>query len=348
MTPNRQAFDHPAVWYASDFPSKDEFAIDLDRRHAGAFESALGALRTSGLELSQMRPVHFPLDAIAQDVVAWRREMRDGRGLLLLRGFPLDGFEPDDIGLMYFGLGLHFGRPVSQSNMGDLIGHVVNIGGKDSRERAYRNSLELNLHTDLCDYVAMLCLQPAWQGGISGYGSGLTVHNEMLAERPELLEPLYTGYHLHRFGQQLPGESLLTPERVPVFSIVDGKPSLIAMRHYSDLAEEEGLTKLSPIEREALDYFDEVAARDDLRLELTIERGELVFCNNCLVMHNRSGFEDHPDDALKRRHLMRLWLRDHERPIVDSVRLHKGEAGIAKQIGRGTYYSGSGKPVAGR
>ena len=38
-------------------------------------------------------------------------------------------------------------------------GKVVNIGGQDARERAYRNARSLNLHTDRCDYLGMLCLR---------------------------------------------------------------------------------------------------------------------------------------------------------------------------------------------
>ena len=104
------------------------------------------------------------------------------------------------------GLGLHLGHPVSQSNLGDLVGHVVNVGGDDRRERAYRNNRSLSLHTDRCDYIGMLCLNEAKTGGVSGFCSAIAVHNEILATRPELLAPLYAGYRLHRFGEQAPGE----------------------------------------------------------------------------------------------------------------------------------------------
>ncbi len=56
--------------------------------------------------------------------------------------------------------------------MGDRLGHVVDVAGKDPKERAYRNSTELALHTDACDAVAMLCLQKAARGRASGFTSG--------------------------------------------------------------------------------------------------------------------------------------------------------------------------------
>ena len=57
----------------------------------------------------------------------------------------------------------------------------------------------------------------------------------------------------------------------------------------------------------ALDYFDEVAARPDIKLEFMLEPGETIFFNNCTMLHNRTAFEDHPEPERKR-HLLRLWL----------------------------------------
>ena len=73
--------------------------------------------------------------------------------------------------------------------MGDLIGHVTDVSGKDPNERAYRNSLELPLHTDLSDMIAMLSIRASKEGGLSLYSSVAAVHNELLASNPELLPP---------------------------------------------------------------------------------------------------------------------------------------------------------------
>ena len=48
------------------------------------------------------------------------------------------------------------------------MGQVVDFGGKDTRERAYRNSAELSLHTDASDIVGMMCLVKAMEGGVVG------------------------------------------------------------------------------------------------------------------------------------------------------------------------------------
>lgn len=339
MNASRKPFEHPAVWYSSDFASGDHFAVELGQHHVDALMRALGRVKAERLPLEAIRPEHFPLDTIGEDVARWRHDVQRGRGLLVLRGFPVDGLSMEEIEIVYFGLGLHFGKPVSQSNMGDLIGHVVDVGGKDPRERAYRNSRELHLHTDRCDHVGMLCLKTAKEGGVSGYASALTVHNEMLATRPELLEHLYAGYFHHRFGEQPAGEPPVTPVRIPIFSVTDGVPCVIYIRGYIDLAEEEGHCTLTAEEREALTLFEAISERPDVRLNFTLERGELAFFNNCLVLHTRTAFEDHPEPE-RRRHLLRLWLMEEGRPAAEGVRLHKGEGGIPRQEGKGTYYAG--------
>ena len=340
MNTARQPFQHLATWRATDFSGKDDFAIDLEPRQLDALHRALARLKQAGSELERLGVADFPLDDIADDVAGWRAQVHTGRGLQLLRGFPVTELSVEDTGLMYFGIGMHFGRPVSQSNMGDLLGHVVNVGGQDPRERAYRNARELHLHTDRCDHVGMLCLKPAWKGGVSGYASALTIHNIMLEECPELLEHLYAGYRHHRFGEQPPGEAPVTPIPIPIFSVTDGVPDVIYIRGYIDIAEEEGHISLSDSQRAALDTFEAIADRPEVRLNFTLQSGEMALFNNCLVLHTRTAFEDHPDDATQKRHLMRLWLMQDGRPASVGVRMHKGPGGIPKLEGKGTYYAG--------
>ena len=333
-----QTIDHPAAWKATDFRSKDDFSIDLTTRQSDALEAEVEAYKSSGGNHIGLNPGSFPLVAIRDDVEAWRHEIQQGRGLLMLRGFPVERMDLLDLRLLFLGLGTHFGRPVSQSADGELIADVVNIGGNDRNERAYRSSRELKLHTDRCDHIGMLCLRKAVKGGESGYASALAVHNELLATAPELLKHLYNGFHHHRFGEQPPGEPVVTRERIPTFSITDGVPSVICIRGYIDLAVDEGHVSLSDQEVEALDTFEALADRDDFRLKLTMEPGEASFTNNCCVLHTRTAFEDSPDPELKR-HILRLWLREDSRPAAPGVFVHKGE-GILPQEGKGTYYDG--------
>ena len=340
MSVHRQPIVRRSAWRPNDFPSKDAFSCALSEAHFAAFDQALEAHRQANRPIEDITRQDFALEAIAHDVASWRDEVLHGRGFIVLREFPLERYSEEDLTTIYWGLGTHFGRAVSQSNLGDLIGHVTDVGGEDRRERAYRSSRELTLHTDRCDVIGMLCLQKALRGGISGYASTHTIYNDILASRPELLEPLFEGFYYHRRGEQLPGEPAITPQKIPVLSEWDGELSVVFLRAYIEMGARELGTELRAKDIEALNYFEEVADRDEVQLTFTLEPGEAIFFNNCLLLHNRTGFEDAPDAAHKR-HLLRLWLMlDGVRPLAPAVHAYKGTAGIQWRADGSTYYTG--------
>ena len=329
-----------SAWKPADFPTPDAYSITLTSAHLAAFDAALAAARRAGHAVEDITARDFALDGIAADVAAWRDEVLRGRGFVVLRELSRERYSEDDLCRLFYGLGTHFGRAVSQSAMGDRLGHVTDVGGKDRRERAYRTSRELTLHTDRADIVAMLCIRKAIAGGLSGYASAHTIYNEILASRPELLEPLFAGFPYHRRGEESPGEPAITPYRVPVFSESEGVMSVVWLRAYIEMAAKELGTPLTADELAALDAFEEVGRRPDVQLNFMLEPGQAIFFNNCAVLHNRTSFEDDPDPARKR-HLLRLWLMlDGVRPLTPEVHAYKGTKGI---VGRGdgvTYYRG--------
>ncbi|MEM7504449.1 MAG: TauD/TfdA family dioxygenase [Pseudomonadota bacterium] len=332
------AFVSPSAWRAHELGSKESIAEDLDSRQRASLLDAVNANRSLAADAITRRS--FRPRGFDEILSRWRNTVAHGTGLVLLRGLPIEDLDVEDCCRLFYGLGTHLGVAVSQSNDGEKIGHVVNLGGQDRRRRAYQNARSLNLHTDRCDTVGMLCIRPAAAGGLSGYASALAVHNEILESRPELLSALYRGFRLHRFGEQA-GDDPLTAQPVPVFSVCEGVPNVVYIRGYIDLALDEGHYVLTPTERDALDYFDEVANRPEFRLDLRLESGEATFTNNARLLHRRNAFED-SDDPAKSRHLLRLWLMDPELPAVPAVQAHKSLTGIARIEGRGTYYQGAG------
>lgn len=122
----------------------------MSEKHFAAFDQALEANRAANRATEDITKQDFALDTMASDVAAWRDEVFHGRGFLVLREFPLQRYTEEELTTISWGLGRRFGRAVSQSPLGDRIGHIIDVGGKDRRERAYRNSRELTLHTDCC------------------------------------------------------------------------------------------------------------------------------------------------------------------------------------------------------
>jgi plasmid stability protein len=331
--------DHVSAWRASE-RTRDSFVVQLQARHLAAFDRALRAAQRKTSDAEAITRDDFRLDEIEGEVAAWREEVMNGSGLLILSGFPIERYGRDELGMIHFGLGTHFGRAQSQSVMGDRLGHVVNVGGKDPKERAYRNSTELDMHTDACDVVAMMCLQQAQSGGYSGYVSAVSIYNEILARRPDLLPVLFEGFHYHRFGEEAPGQAPVTEEKIPVFSFRDGLLSVNYLRSYIEMAAEELQTPLTSRQVEALDLVDAIAQDERFALKFITRPGEAVFFNNLTVLHNRTAFEDSPVEAEKR-HLLRLWLVAHEpRPVCDNLRIYEGR-GIDRQEGRTTYFKGA-------
>jgi hypothetical protein len=239
---------------------------------------------------------------------------------------------------MFWGLGTHFGQAVSQSLMGDRLGHVTNVSGDNPAERGYRSRRELNMHTDSDDILMMMCLQNAKRGGQSRFVSALTIYNEMLATRPKLLPALMRGFRYHWRGEQADGEEPITGFRVPVLSQCNGVLSCVFLRAFIDMAALDLGEPLNEEELAALDYFEALCERADLQLALNLEPGDAYVVNNYTMLHSRTAFEDHGAPE-HRRYLLRLWLKAHaSRPVVDAVRRFYRDDGITERHNASTLF----------
>ena len=336
----RSIYQHPSAWKAIDLKSDEGFCEPLTQEKIEAFEEALRVFGSTGKDTEDMISTDFPLHPIKTDLDRWHNTIQEGRGLLVLTGFPVDRLSKEECGNAFYGLGSQFGEAQSQSLMGDRLGHVVNVGGKDSRERAYRNSTELSLHTDASDIVGMMCLVKAKKGGVSGYCSAPAVFNRLLDQHPDLLDILCEGFRYHLFGEQEPGDPPVTSHKIPVFSESQGYLSVSYLRSYIELAFDELGIRKSVLEQRALDTFDQIAHSPEFRLDYLMEPGDIAFFNNYTVLHTRTEFFEHTDPE-KRRHLLRLWLRAWKpRPLDQDVNTYRERKGIVQRSGGTTYYTG--------
>ncbi len=326
------------LWRSCD-RSLESFRFSLPGDALGHLIDA--ARRTVCLErpLESLTSEDLPLGGLADSIDDLGRELADGSGFALVDGFPVGELSLEEIERVFWGVGLRLGRPVSQSVMGERLGHVRDVTATDPNARAYRNNSELTPHTDPADYLAFLCVHPAAVGGVSRFVSAMTIHEEMRKQRPDLLARLYRGYRYHRLGENLPGTPSITPHRVPVFSVCDGIPSCRYVRQYIEVAADEhpDIT-LDSTDREAFEMLEALAADPDLHHEFTLRSGEAVFANNFTVMHARSSFANHPDHPP--RHLLRLWLSaDPPRPVSPRILHYDGEPGIPAVPGRTPSYA---------
>ena len=235
------------------------------------------------------------------------RELRDGKGFVVLQGIPVERWNRLETVIAWWGIGCLLGTPIPNNAIGDMIGHVTDLGAdvQHANVRGYETNAKLAYHTDQSDVVGLLCLQTAQSGGLSKVVSAGAVYNEILERRPDLLETLCQPFYFSRLGEVGPKEQPWY--QAPVFEIIDGVlHTASGGGHIRKGHALDSVPDLTSSQRDALDLFEEVS--QSLEFSMNFQPGDIQLLNNGLVAHTRTGFVDWPDPD-KRRHLLRLWLR---------------------------------------
>lgn len=323
------------AWKASSFKDPSAYMVELTSDDRGEMLAALESLGHGG----RLAPVHalakhdFGYGALGTKLSHAYDEVRSGKGFVVLRGLPIEGLSLEQFTACAWSVGTHFGRALSQNAQGELVTSVIDASGEDSTPRMYRSNLELRPHTDVTAMISLACWHKSASGGASIIVSGVTVHDAMRARAPELLEPLYRGYHYHRLGEEGAREEPVTPYRMPVFANRNGQLSC----RYQRAGLAGGMREIGiPLQERdiaALNLLDQVASAPENRLAFFLERGDMIVINNYTVMHARTSFTNFPEPERQRR-LVRLWF-DAEgfRDVPSEFNLFAGN-GIPRQEGR--------------
>jgi hypothetical protein len=298
----------PAAWSAKDL-APDEWVHGLSDAQIEEVVGAATRVATSQGDLAMPRREDFPLPSLAARLgQILRQEVLDGRGFAVIRGLDPALFDRRACATAFLGIGAHLGSARPQNAKGHLLGHVKDLGrsSADPTARLYQTHERQTFHTDSCDVVALMCLQPARQGGRSSLVSSVTLHNEMRRRRPDLALCLFRPIETDRRGEQAPGEDPFFT--IPVFNWHEGYFAAIYQRQYIDSARRlPGVPPLTAEQVEALDMLDALANDPRLHLEIDFQPGDIQLVNNHLLFHDRTAFEDWPEPE-RRRHLLRLWL----------------------------------------
>ena len=330
MTPQyKELLTVPMAWRGSEL-TKEQIAFDLSQRQISALEDVLARVEKAGLPMRDIGLEHARHPALDSALAQVFDEIQHGRGIVIVRGLPVTRYSVEQIGKMYWALGAHFGRGVSQSALGDLLGQVRDETppGQAESARGYLSRRELSLHTDLGQIVGLLCVRQSRAGGFSQYASGLAIHNELMSRRPDLMPLYYRGFRYHRRGEQPADHPEITPYNVPVFSNVDGNISVFYVREIAAVAMRDLGLEYTAEELDALDTFRKTAR--ELQFETRLEPGEATFANNLTMLHARSEFDDW-DDPDKKRLMLRLWLDAHRdaRPSVRELHIYENKDGAS-------------------
>ena len=307
----------PSAWYGPDLDARRDWIEHLSEEDIAEVETAMrrviDRMADRTFDIVDIRRDDFPLPTLGPRLERMLEDILNGRGFVLIRGFPVDRWSKLERGVAFFGLGTYFGNARSQNAEGHVLGHVKDLGDPDA-SRIYKTNKRQGYHTDSCDIVGLMCLSGAKEGGLSSLVSSVTLFNEIRRRRPDLLPALFAPIETDRRGEVPEGEKPYFT--IPVFNWYAGELSAIYQRKYIDDARRlPGVPEYTVQQREALDLLDELSDDPALHLRMEFLPGDVQFVHNHTLLHDRTAFEDWPEPERKR-HLLRLWLApENARPL---------------------------------
>ena len=301
--------DEPNVWTGADMADEEEWLVQLSADDVAEIVSALETVRKGGIPPQNIRRDDFRLPGLAQKLEDAYDTIENGRGFLVLRGWPSERYSYQENLAAFCGVASYFGEARVQNYEGEAVVNVIDEAKPyDHTSRGYMSNKRLPFHSDGADIVGLLCLGEPAEGGTSLLVSATQLYNTIREERPEAVPILLRGFRHHRRGQHDPGEPPITPTHIPIFSFHDGLLHCCYNRNPIAWVEHEGL-KLTTEEVELLDYFDSLCHHPGMAVEMTFRRGDMQFVNNFVILHSRSEYRD---GTGMKRHLVRLWLEDRK------------------------------------
>ena len=299
----------PSAWYGPDMAARpDEWIRPFSEAELDELDSAMRSIRARGINIIDIDREAFPLPTLSPVLEDIRHEVLEGRGFVLLRGIPVERYTIEESAIVYFGLGAHFGVAVPQNALGHGLGHVKDLGYdvRNTDVRIYQTTARQTFHTDACDVVGLMCLQPAKKGGLSSIVSTDTLYNEMRRRRSDLLPHLFRPYATDWRNEAPDGGD--GHYEVPIFHWFAGRLSTRHARPYVDSAQRfDDVAPLTDEALEALDLFDALAEDPAIHLKMEFHKGDIQLLHNHQILHDRTEYEDW-DEPERRRHLLRLWL----------------------------------------
>ncbi|MEO2022693.1 MAG: TauD/TfdA family dioxygenase [Pirellulaceae bacterium] len=304
----------PAAWLGKELLERKDWNYRLSALDLQELDAALQS--TTQLPVEEITADRFTLPTLGDKLQQIQHNLEEGTGAILIKGFPFRDYDAEQATRIFWGLMTHLGTAVSQSASGERYFHVRDEGFQvgQAQARGPNTRKKLSFHTDRCDVIGFMCLQQALSGGENQLVSSVSVYNQILQERPDLLELLTGPYYYKRHNVDTGNDAPYCQQ--PIFSFREGRFASAYLRVLIDRAyQDEQVPPASEQQIEALDFIDEVAARPQMHVEFRQEAGDILLLNNWITYHRREAFVDHDDISL-RRHLLRIWLSvPNSRPL---------------------------------
>jgi alpha-ketoglutarate-dependent taurine dioxygenase len=308
----------PSAWHRSGVRS-EHYRVVLSGACLDEIRRVADELRTHPLPTLLCSPDEYQWPYCRAAMAEVRRILKHGVRFAVVDRLPLDELSTAETTAIYWLLSSMVARPVAQKLDGTMIYDVHDTGQEalpGSGIRPDKTNIEIRFHVDNAynttppEIVGLLCLRTAKSGGVSRVLSFHTVHNELLAHHAEHLPRLYRPFWFDRQREFHRGE----PETfsAPVFEDdygeLRGRFSVHQINSGYALKREPVDNAGAAALAAALDTFEQ----PEISIDFEFTPGEIQFVDNRVLGHSRTEFEDFPEPE-RRRHLVRLWLRDHGR-----------------------------------
>ena len=307
--PKSQIKDRSA-WVSQDLNRDQSWIYQFTANDISELLAAVEKVKSQNIPLYKFSRDEFTLFHLRAKIERIIDEVENGRGVVLWRGLDINAFDEETLKFIYWGLGVHLGCPISQNSNGDLVGQVRDSGRNYSAKnvRGYTTKSRIAPHCDSSDVVTLLCLHPAKSGGESLIVSSISLFNKIWEIYPNFLPILFEGFYFDLRGEGATGlEDEVTSNKVPIFSFYRGRLSC----RYNQKTIMDGQIKaalpLSGDRLAAIKILGELALGNDMKFNMTFQRGDIQILNNHMVLHSREDFEDWPEKNRKR-NLLRIWI----------------------------------------
>ncbi len=308
-----------AAWTRADI-SEADYRVALDDAARAELLAAARTLREQPVPVLALRPDSFALPSCRAAMARVKEVLTDGPRFALLSRLPMEEIALDEAKALYWMLSGMLARPVAQKLDGTMVYDVHDTGQQalpGSGIRPDKTNIEQTFHNDnaynrsMPEYVGLLCVRPAREGGRSRVMSFATAHNALRQRHHELLPRLYRPFWFDRQREFHPGEA--ETFSAPVF-INDGERirarlTLHQIRSGYALEAKAGRGGMDNETTAAVEAIADVFRDESLQYDFSLEAGDIEFVANREIGHSRSAFHDF-DEPERRRLLIRLWLRD--------------------------------------
>lgn len=302
-----EPLEERCAWHRDDLG--DSYVFPLTDDHRAELDAALATAEAQADDVLDITRESFPLPTLGPELARITDDLVNGRGVVLIRGVPVERYGKVRASAIYWGIGTHVGHPWPQNAKGHLLGDVTDQGRRPDDPTARGNEIggvPFPFHSDGSDLVGLFCLDAGAAGGASLVANAVAIHNELVRSEPELVAELYRPFPYDLRGEQAPGSR--SWYEMPVFTRRADRLFVRYIRPYIESSRRhDDAPRVSAAGRAAMDRVDALCADPRFHVSMAMRPGDIQLVNNYHVLHAREGYRD--DRAGGRvRHLKRLWL----------------------------------------